>query len=127
MKKTITRVVSMAVVVAMVCIMFASCATILSGTYTGKADLFGLAGGEVSYKFVGSSVTVTATANVIGFEKTSTYKGKYTINDKDDGTQTITFKFESDDAEQYNGTVSFSQDKDAGTIKMGGVTYTKSK
>lgn len=125
MKKTVIRIISAALVISALCMVLASCATVLSGTYTGKADLFGLVGGEVSYKFSGSKVTITSKANIAGFEKTSTYDGKYSIEDKNDGTQTITFTFDSGDADEYNGTMSFSQDKDAGTIKIGGVTYTK--
>lgn len=120
MKKTIALVL----VFAMAAVMLTSCATMLSGEYTGKASLFGLAGGEVTYKFVGSKVTVSITASILGFEKETTYSGTYKIESGDDGKQTITFTYEGDGS-SYSGTQSFSQDKSAKTVTIGGVTYNK--
>lgn len=126
MKKTAIRIISLALVAIMLLSVLCSCATTLSGTYSGKADVFGLAGAEVTYKFSGSKVTVTSKANVLGFEKTTEYSGTYKIADSDDGKQTITFTFDGD-ASSFSGTSSFSMDKESGTIKIGGITYTKTK
>lgn len=124
MKKTV-RILSLTLAVLMLAataLTLASCSTKLSGTYEGKADLFGFAGASVSYEFSGSKVTVTVTGSVLGFEKSETKKGTYEIKDKDDGTQTITFTY---DGESSSDTVPFSQDKDAKTITIGGITYNK--
>ena len=45
--KKIAKVLSLVLVVAMVCVLFASCAKTISGTYKGKVDAFGLEGGDV--------------------------------------------------------------------------------
>lgn len=119
------KIIAMVLVVAMMAIALTSCATKLSGSYTATADVLGLAGGSTTYKFSGSKVTIVVTASVLGVEKTTEFEGKYEIKDKDDGTQTITFTFEDEDAGSYNGTLSFSQDKKAKTVSIGGVKYTK--
>ena len=118
------KIIALTLALCMVTIILTSCATMLSGEYSGKASLFGLAGAEVTYKFFGNKVTVTTKANVVGFEKETTYKGTYKIATDDDGKQTITFTYEGDGS-NYSGSQSFSQDKSAKTITIGGVTYNK--
>ena len=118
------KIIALTLVLAMVSLVFTSCGTILIGEYGGKSSFFGLAGAEVTYKFVGNKVTVTTKANVVGFEKETTYKGTYKIATDDDGKQTITFTYEGDGS-NYSGSQSFSQDKSAKTITIGGVTYNK--
>ena len=71
------KIIALTLVLAMVALVFTSCGTILIGEYGGKSSFFGLAGAEVTYKFVGNKVTVTTKANVVGFEKETTYKGTY--------------------------------------------------
>ena len=121
---TMKKIIALTLALCMVTIILTSCATMLSGEYSGKASLFGLAGAEVTYKFFGNKVTVTTKANVVGFEKETTYKGTYKIATDDDGKQTITFTYEGDGS-NYSGSQSFSQDKSAKTITIGGVTYNK--
>lgn len=121
--KKITKVLALVMVLSMVCVIFASCAKTLSGSYKGEVDAFGLAGAEVVYEFSGSKVTVTATAEVLGFEKTSEFEGTYEIAENEDGDLEITFTFEDEDAEKYGGTVSLEEGDDY--IKLGGVKYEK--
>lgn len=121
--KKFAKVLSLVLVVAMVCVLFAACGNKLSGTYKGKVDAFGLAGAEVVYDFSGSKVTVTATASILGFEKTVESDGTYEIAENEDGDLEITFTFEDDDAEKYSGTFSFSEGEDY--IKIAGAKYEK--
>ena len=122
MKKTVIRIVALSLAVMMLGAMLVACGTI-SGTYKGSADVFGLAGADVTYKFSGKKVTITVVANVLGFEKTTTSEGTYVIEKADDGTQTITFTFENEDASSYNGTLPFEKTDDG--IKIGDVEYKK--
>lgn len=123
MKKTVIRIMALVLVVVMAGAVLVSCGKTVSGTYKGKVDAFGLAGAEVTYKFSGKKVTVTATASVLGFEKTVESDGTYEITENDDGTLSITFDFESDDASSYGGTVSYEKTEKG--IKLGGIEYTK--
>ena len=122
--KKLTKVLALAVVVAMLCLALASCGKTLSGTYTAELDV-AIAGAKTSYTFSGSKVTVTKTANVFGAQKTTEYEGKYEIVEAKDGSMTIKFTFEDSDAKEYTGEYSFAEDKDAKTITIGIVTYTK--
>ena len=63
---TMKKIIALTLALCMVTIILTSCATMLSGEYSGKASLFGLAGAEVTYKFFGNKVTVTTKASVLG-------------------------------------------------------------
>ena len=119
MKKNLIRVICVALVLATLCVVLASCGG-PSGTY---GDASGLAG--VEYKFSGSKVSVTF--GVLGFTKT--VDGKFSMGKDSDGNRTITFTFEGEDAARYEGTQSFSSGKDDSGeyIKIGGVTLYKKK
>lgn len=118
------RILSLTLALLTVVAVLASCGgTKLSGTYEGKADLFGIAGGSVTYKFSGSNVTITSTGKILTVEKTETKKATYEIKEKDDGSMTITFTYKDDG--DKSETFSFKQDKDNNTITIAGVTYTK--
>ena len=125
MKKAL-RIVSIALVIIIVGAMLASCSKMLMGTYSGSGSLFGVAGGTITYKFSGSSVTTTITAEILGFSKTTEYTGKYEIKAAEDGKETITFTYEGDGS-SYSGTSSFAQGKnDTGTyIEIDGAKYYK--
>ncbi len=124
MKKTSVKIIVVALVLVTCLSLFAACG--LSGTYSAEVDLFGLAGANVDYKFAGNKVTITVTAGIAGFEKTTEFDGKYEIVDgEEEGTKNIVFKFEGEDAETYNGSFSFEKGEDS--IIIGGVTYNKKK
>ena len=124
--KKIAKVLSLVLVVAMVCVLFASCGKTLSGTYAAGGDLGGLAGAKTSYTFSGSKVTVTVTTTLLGNSSVKEYKGTYEINEAEDGSMTITMEFEDSEASDYRVTnKTFKEDKDAGTITIGLITYTK--
>ena len=121
----ITRVIALALVVALVCLTLASCGKTLKGTYSAELDV-ALASVKVSYTFKGSNVTLTVTGStILTGSSTQEYDGKYEITEAEDGTMSITFEFEdnNDDTKKYGGTQRFSEDKDAGTIKIGAFTY----
>ncbi len=128
--KKLARVLALVLVIAMACLALASCAKTLSGTYSAEAGLGSLAGVKTSFTFKGSKVILTVTgSSFITGSATTEYEGKYEITEAADGTMSITFEFESedDDATSYNKTHTFSENKDADTITIGGITYTKQK
>ena len=74
MKKSV-RIFALALALVTVVAVLASCGgTKLSGTYEGKADLFGIAGGSVTYKFSGSDVTITSTGTKIEYQDGDTWE-----------------------------------------------------
>lgn len=116
MKKTV-RILALVLMLAMLCMTFASC-SMISGTYAAGTD-----NTYVSYAFKGNKVTVRSVA--LGIEVTNaTYK--YSIKDN-----SITFTVEStekDDkgeAKKYEGTFDF--EKGDGYVKIGAVKYTERK
>ena len=116
MKKT-TKIIALALVAVFVCLTFAACGKTISGEYAAEINI-GVASTKTTYKFSGSKVTITNVTGAVGFEKTTTFEGKYEIKDDQ-----ITFTFEDDDASSYNQTVSFEKTDDG--IKIGGVEYKK--
>ncbi len=128
--KNLARVLALVLVIAMACLALASCGKTLSGTYSAEVGLGDLAGVKQSFTFKGSKVILTVTgSSFLTGSATAEYEGKYEITEAADGTMNITFEFESEDedAKDFNKTHSFSEDKDAGTIKIGAITYTKQK
>ena len=119
MKKTI-RIIAFTLVVVMVCLAFAACGKTLSGEYTAEIGSTGIAGGKTTYKFSGSKVTITVVAGIAGFEKSTSFEGKYKI----DGDE-ITFTFEDGEASSYNQTLPFEETEDG--IKLAGIEYKKQK
>lgn len=127
MKKTI-RIIALLLVAVTVCLALASCAKTLSGTYSTGANLGSLVGGSVAFKFRGSKVTVSVTTLLAGSSTTKDFEGKYEITTDDNGAEKITFTFEDSGANEYNGSFSFKEGKDADgnkTVTFGGATYTK--
>lgn len=123
--KTFKRVLALALAAVMV-LALVSCAKTLSGTYVAGGDLGGIAGAKTAYTFSGSKVTVTITATLLGSSSTTKYEGTYEITEAEDGSMTISMSFEDDDASGYEVTNKvFKEDKDAGTITIGLLTYTK--
>ncbi len=124
--KTLKRISALALVLCMV-FALVSCGKTLSGTYTAGGDI-GIAGAKTSYTFSGSKVTVNVTTTLLGSSNTKTYEGTYEITEAEDGTMTISMSFEDGDASEYSvSSKTFKEDKDAGTITIGLVTYTKQK
>lgn len=110
----ITRIIAVALVVALVCLTLASCG--LSGTYKNNGA-WGLGATELEFK--GSKVTIT-----MGDVEAT---GKYEINDD---KITITLDNADDDnlswsdvLNGFNGTHSFEKGDDY--IKIGSTKYTK--
>lgn len=124
MKKNVVSIIAIALIVCMLCVSLVSCGTVLSGTYSGEASFFGLVGGTATYEFSGKKVTLTVTTEVLGFSKTSDpIEGEYSIAEKEDGTQTITFSFGEDGGDEYSGTFAFA--KGDNFIEISGTKFYK--
>lgn len=122
MKKNILKIVALALVLVMGVAMLASCATKLSGSYSGELG-GSLAGAKATYKFSGSKVTLTVTTTLLGNETSKAFEGTYEIIDNDDKSQSIKLTFEGDGSTSYSGTKSF--EKGDGYINIAGIKYTK--
>ncbi len=118
MKKTLSLILACVLIVGAL-LALTSCAKQLSGTYELDAVV-----ASKSYKFSGNKVTITVSA-VAGDD--IVYSGTYEIAEDEDGDQTITFTFSTDKegADEYSGTVSFSEAEDGSYIKIGGIKYKK--
>ena len=99
-----------------------SCEEQLSGVYVNDA-----LGTETSYNFRGDKVTVTVTTTLLGNVISKAYEGEYEITRTDGRTDIIDFDFDSDKAALYDGEKTFSENKDDGTVTIGGIEYTKKK
>lgn len=119
---------ALAMVLVMLCGMFAACGSMLAGTYSNSlgGDTIG---GKVSYTFSGKKVTISATVSLI-VSSTSEFEGEYEITKAEDGTKNITFTFEDSDASKYSGSFAFDEGKDeenGAYISIGGIKYYKTK
>ena len=121
MKKTV-RWIAAAMVAVMLCMTLVACGNTLSGTYTAGGSFLGT-GGDVSYTFKGSKVTITIEASLFGSTATTEFAGKYEITELETGKKTISFTFEDEDAGIYEGEYSFEETENG--IKIGIVEYTK--
>ena len=84
--KTMTRVVAVALVAVVMCMMLASCGNTLSGSYSATYEsegIFGFGKGTytTTYEFKGNKVVMTTDANVGGKTTTTTTNGTYEIKD----------------------------------------------
>jgi len=112
--KNITKILALVLVLSMVCVVFASCGTTLSGTYKNNG-LFGL--GDSSYKFSGNKVTYTLEG--------ASVEGTYKITKNDDGDQVIIFDFDDDSIASLIDEVELSFEKTDDGIKISGTEYKK--
>ncbi len=122
--KKFTKVIAIALVLATLVCVLASCAKTISGKYTAEIGVAGLAGYKATYEFKGSKVTATKTATVLGSSNTTTLEGKYEITETDNGME-ITITFETSDDDIKSGTYTFEEGD--GYIKIGGVQYNEAK
>ena len=84
--KTMTRVVAVALVAVMMCMVLASCGSTISGTYSATYEsegFFGLGAGSytTTYEFKGKNVSRTDDVTVGSKTTTSTVTGTYEIQD----------------------------------------------
>lgn len=126
--KTALKITSVALVVVMLCVALASCGITLSGVYSSEGGLGSLAGAKTSYNFKpGNKVTRTDTGTLLGSTSSTETDGKYEIKKADDGTLSIKFTWEKEDGSTNVETKAFAENKDAGTITIGSIVYTKQK
>ena len=103
----------------------ASCGCGISGSYKGEIDLKAVTY-TVTYKFNGSNVDVESTATILGFEKSWTVAGTYTLGETENGTKTITFDFGGKSAEgAAEAGVALPFEQGDGYIKIAGIKYNK--
>ena len=116
MKRILSLILALTLVLGMV-FTLASCGKMLNGKYQDPT-------GVTTYEFSGSKVTLT-----VALLGTHTYEGTYKIAENDEGKMTITFTFESEDAENHSGEATFSEgsENDVEFIKIDGIKYTKVK
>ncbi|MBQ9746394.1 MAG: hypothetical protein IJW21_06185 [Clostridia bacterium] len=110
--KKLTKVLALTVVLAMACLVLASCG--LSGKYESKGIL-----STTTLEFKGDKVTIT----IGSLEAEGTYKIDgdeitITLDNADDGALSW-----GDALNGFNGTHAYEKDGD--TIKIGGTKYTK--
>lgn len=84
--KTMTRVVAVALVAVVMCMMLASCGNTLSGSYSATYEsngIFGLGAGTytTTYEFKGNKVVRTDDVTVGGKTTTTVTNGTYEIKD----------------------------------------------
>ena len=106
--KHLAKALALVLVLSMVCMVFASCGSTLSGEY--KNTLGG------TYKFSGSKVTYTT---LLGSNE-----GTYKITKNSEGQQVIIFEFNESLAGIVNGQEIPFEKTDAG-IKISGIEYKK--
>ena len=121
MKKTI-KLVSWLLVVATLCLAFASCGKRLSGSYEAEAEVLGQSA-SVTYTFSGKKVSVEAKTVLLGTVNSEVYEGTYEITEDKDGKMEITLTFETEGDSVKSGTFTFEEGEDF--IKIGGIKYTK--
>ena len=111
------KITSVVLVAVMLCVCLAGCGYTLNGTYEDAL-------GVTSFTFKGNKVTLKL--SFLG--SVATLDGTYEI-DEEAGTITFTWNTENDEeadaAEDYSGTLEFSENKEEGTIKIGLFTFTK--
>lgn len=118
--KKFTKLIAIALVLATLVCVFASCGKKISGKYSGELNL-GVASYKVTYNFSGSKVTVTKTSsNIITGSSTETAEGKYEIAESDNGME-ITFTFETENDVAQSATYTFEEGE--GYIKINGIKY----
>ena len=84
--KTMTRVMAVALVAVVMCMVLASCGNTISGTYSATYESegflgFGKGSYTTTYEFKGKDVVMTVEATVGGKTTTTTTNGTYTIED----------------------------------------------
>ncbi|MBE6617902.1 MAG: hypothetical protein E7627_08205 [Ruminococcaceae bacterium] len=119
MKQKLISITLTAIIIA-TALTLTACGEQLAGVYVNDA-----LGTETSYNFRGENVTVTVTTTLLGNVITKAYEGEYEITTTDGGKQFIELDFESEKAGIFEGAKTFSQNKDDGTITIGGIEYTK--
>lgn len=126
--KTMTRVVAVALVAVMMCVVLASCGTI-SGKYSATYEsegFFGLGAGKytTTYEFKGKNVTRTDDVTVGSKTTTSTVTGTYEIQD-DNIVITWDKDVETGDGQSSTTKSTFSFAKGDGFVLIDGRQYDK--
>ena len=118
MKKILSVFLACVLLVGCICTL-ASCGKSLSGSYEAN-----LIAAEVTYNFKSSGKVIVEVDPIIGDDMS--FEGSYEFNEEGDKI-TISFDAEQEDAEEYAGTMSFSEGEEDGKayIKLGIIKYNK--
>jgi hypothetical protein len=123
MKKTLIRVIALALVAVTLVCCLASCGKKLSGSYEAlDVEILGQKM-NVTYNFKGNEYEKVSKTTILGNVNTETEKGTYEIVELDDGTMEITFK-KADAAEDDKGTT-YTFEEGEGYIKIGTMQLNK--
>ena len=122
MKKILSATLSTLLIIGCIlslasCVLSVGPMTLISGKYKGNILV-----ADATYEFSPlGSVTLTVDP-ILG--TSSTYEGKYKVNED---TEEITFTFDSEDADAYEGTFDFTEGEESGVkyVKIGLVKYTE--
>ncbi len=128
--KTMTRIVAVALVAVMMCMMLASCGNTLNGKYEAEKEydvvLFKTTV-KYTYEFKGKNLTLTTAWTTGDKTTTTTQSGTYEINED---KITITWTEDVETGEDGDGVVvsgSYKFEKGSDYIKIGDQTLTKVK
>ena len=125
------KITALILAIAILAPMLTGCAETLSGSYSGSGNLFGIAGGSVTFSFKGDSVTVSLEASIFGLSGGKSVEGTYKITKDEDKIRHITFSFPTAKyIDSFNGTFEFSEgtnDDGEKLINIGHMTFVKSK
>ena len=123
MKKTLIRVIALALVAVTLVCCLASCGKTLSGSYEAELNR-GVVKYTATYTFKGSDVTIVKKSqNILGGIDTTELKGTYEIVENEDKTMEITITLEKDDESIKSGTWTFEEGETY--IKIGEFQYNK--
>lgn len=122
MKKTVRKMLTLALVAMMLLGSFAGCGKSLSGSYEAELKVFGQSW-KVTYNFSGKKVEAESKVTLLGNVEANTYKGTYEIVENEDGSMEITFDFEEESDLFKDGTFTFTEAEDY--IKIAGSQYNK--
>ncbi len=128
--KTMTKVVAVALVAVIMCMMLASCGNTISGSYYRTYEnegLFGWGAGSYTetYEFSGKKVTKTVDATIGSETKSTTTTGTYELTD--DGKIVITWDkdVETSEGQASSSKSTYTFDKGDDFILIDGNKFTK--
>ena len=123
MKKNITKVLALTLILSLMVCVFVGCARqVPSGTYQSELSLAGQSY-KFSYTIQGSKVTAETKLTLFGTVNSKSVSGTYEITENADGTMEITLNFEEETDVLKNGT--FTYEEGENYIKLAGVQYNK--
>lgn len=122
MRKTVKKVLALAIIAIMLVGSFAGCGKSLSGSYEAEIEIFGQSW-NVTYTFSGKKVEAVSKVTLFGNVENKTSTGTYEITENADGSLEITFDYEEESDLFKDGTYTFTEAEEY--IKIGDSQYNK--